>query len=180
MAKAPSIGPHLTRVAGKTVAALRKAKLSVVTAESCTAGLIAASLSLGDGASDVLAGGFTTYTKEQKAAALGVKKTLMADEGCVNAACVRAMASGALKHSKADIALAVSGVLGPKPDEDGNPVGLVFFCCQRRGRKADVIHKAFGFTPHDDLRAKTVLEALRLIRRTAGPRATRQKLSASS
>jgi nicotinamide-nucleotide amidase len=167
MAKAPSIGPHLTRVAGKTVAALRKGKLSVVTAESCTAGLIAASLSLGDGASDVLEGGFTTYTKTQKAAALGVRKALMSTKGCVNEACVRAMASGALKHSKADVALAVSGVLGPEPDEDGNPVGLIYFCCQRRGRRAAVSHQTFGFAPHDALRTRAVLEALRLIKEAA-------------
>src|ERR1700710_1019770 len=124
MAKAAAIGPHLSRVAGRTVAALRRRKLCAVTAESCTAGLIAAALSLGDGASDVLEGGFVTYTKEQKAAALGVRMPMMAKQGCVNPDCVRAMAAGALKHSAADIALAVSGVLGPEPDEDGNPVGL--------------------------------------------------------
>ncbi len=118
MSKTASIGPHLTRVAGRTVAALHKRKLSLVTAESCTAGLIAASLSLGIGAGDVLEGGFTTYTKEQKAAALGVKKRAMDRRGCINADCVTAMAAGALKRSKADIAIAVSGVLGPEPDDD--------------------------------------------------------------
>jgi PncC family amidohydrolase len=164
MAEVPSIGPHLTRVAGRTVAALHKKKLSVVTAESCTAGLIAASLSLGEGAGDVLEGGFTTYTKEQKAAALGVKKRDMEREGCVNSRCVRTMAAGALKRSKADIAIAVSGVLGPKPDEDGNAVGLVYFCCQRRGRRPNIIRREYGFEPHDELLAKTVLEALRLVR----------------
>jgi nicotinamide-nucleotide amidase len=180
MAKAPSIGPHLSRVAGRTVAALRRKGLTVVTAESCTAGLIAASLSLGNGASDVLEGGFITYTKDQKSTALGVKMPMMAKQGCINADCVRAMAAGALRHSKADIALAVSGVLGPQPDDDGNPVGLVYFCWQKRGRKAAVVRKAFGFAPHDALRAKTVLEGLRLIRAMAGPRATRGKLNASS
>jgi nicotinamide-nucleotide amidase len=171
MAKAASIGPHLTRAAGKTVAALKRRKLSVITAESCTAGLIAACLSLGDGASDVLEGGFTTYTKEQKSAALGVAKRLMATKGCVNAACVRAMAAGAFKRSKANIALAVSGVMGPRPDEDGNPVGLVYFCCHRRGKTPKVTREAFGFAPHDELRAATVLEALRLIRYAARSRA---------
>ena len=78
MVRTPSIGPHLSRAAGRTVSALKKKRLTVVTAESCTAGRIAASLSLGDGASDVLEGGFTTYTKEQKAAALGVGKSLIA------------------------------------------------------------------------------------------------------
>jgi nicotinamide-nucleotide amidase len=166
-ARPASIGANLARAAGRTVAALKRRKLTLATAESCTAGLVGAALSLGDGASDVLEGGFITYTKDQKHVALGVRRGLMQKKGCVNAGCVAAMTDGALKRSKADMAVAVSGVLGPKPDEDGNPVGLVYFCVQRRGRKPLASYKAFGFAPHDELRAKTVLHALRLVRHEA-------------
>jgi nicotinamide-nucleotide amidase len=167
MAHAPTIAHELVQRAGHTIKALATRKLSVITAESCTAGLIAAALSRGDGASDVLEGGFVVYTKGHKAAALGVDAGCMDEEGCVTEAVVRQMAEGALARSSADIALAVSGVLGPEPDQDGNPVGLVYFCCVRRGSAPHVVREEYPAAPHDELRRTAVLEGLRLIEAAA-------------
>src|SRR4051794_26738308 len=101
-----SIDKYLVAKAGAAMRKLRTAKRSLVTAESCTAGLIASALSHCEGASDMLEGGFVTYTKAQKSRALGVSKTRLAKQGSVTAQVAQAMARGALKHSRADIALA--------------------------------------------------------------------------
>lgn len=159
----PCVDPELVSRASRVIEKLKQEKLTIVTAESCTAGLIAASLSLADGAGDVLHGGFVTYTKANKIAALGVDEELLAREGSVTAQVVRQLASGALARSPADLALSVSGVLGPSPDEDGNPVGLVYFCCQKRGRDPVHLRKDYGSRPHDQLRRQTVLNALDII-----------------
>lgn len=145
------------------VEALKDRGLTIITAESCTAGLISAALSLADGAGDVLHGGFVTYTKANKAMALGVDAEILAREGSVNARVVQDLCEGALARSPADLALAISGVLGPSPDEDGNPVGLIYFCCLRRGGEPSHRRKDYGAQPHNVLRRAAVLEAFDII-----------------
>jgi nicotinamide-nucleotide amidase len=142
---------------------LSKRQLSIVTAESCTAGLIAAVLSEADGASVCLHGGFVTYTKAHKSAALGIPAELLASRGSVNDAVVRAMAEGALARSPARLSVAVTGVLGPEEDEDGNPVGLIFFACCMRGQSPKVVEKRFPPADADSLREAAVIAALDLI-----------------
>jgi len=161
----PCIDRALVARASAVVSQLKTLGLTVVAAESCTAGLIAAALSQGDGASDVLHGGFVTYTKANKVAALGVDADLLEREGSVNAAVVRQLACGALDRSPADLAIAVSGVLGPEPDEDGNPVGLVYFACSRRGAEPEILRRDYGGKPSDTLRRTAVEEALALVAR---------------
>ncbi len=142
---------------------LRAHDLTVVTAESCTAGLIAALLSKPEGASDVLHGGFVTYSKPQKSRVLGVPAALLKRDGSVTAKVASEMATGALRRSPADIALAVTGVLGPAPDEDGNPVGLVYFACARRGRELRALRRQFARRDHDTLCASTIRQAFDLL-----------------
>jgi nicotinamide-nucleotide amidase len=138
-------------------------QLSVVTAESCTAGLVAAVLSTAEGASEFLHGGFVTYTKAQKTAALGIPANLLSSRGAVNEEVARRMALGALDRSAASIALSVTGVLGPEPDEDGNPVGLVFFACCMRGQDAKVMKRQFSSEDTDTLRRNVVMAVLDLV-----------------
>jgi nicotinamide-nucleotide amidase len=157
----------LTDKASETLRILRDQELTAITAESCTAGLLSAVLSHGEGASSLLHGGFVTYTKANKAQALGVAADEMRVAGTVNAEVALQMAAGALEHSPADIAIAVTGVLGPDPDEDGNPVGLVYYCCQRRGQKGFVESKDYGTMPHHHLLHVTVMDALTLLERCA-------------
>lgn len=161
-----SISPRLVRRAGELTALLRLKKKTLITAESCTGGLIAAALSQTDGASDVLEGGFVTYTKAQKTRSLGVGATVLKRNGAVAGEIARRMALGALKRSRAKIALAVTGVLGPKPDDDGNPVGLVFFACAKSRGKVEVLRQRFDRCSHDRLRSLTVLIALDMVERT--------------
>lgn len=142
---------------------LKRAGKTVVTAESCTAGLIAAVLSQAGDAGEVLHGSFVTYTKGNKTAALGVPAGLLDEKGSVNEEVAVAMAEGALTRSPADVALAVTGVLGPEPDEDGNPVGLVYLCCVSRHTKPAVLHEALGRADPDLLRRKIVTAALDLL-----------------
>lgn len=165
-----TIDRFLISKANTALRRLKKAGLSVVTAESCTAGLIAAVLARGIGASDILHGGFVAYTKKQKKRGLGVSLPLLKKEGSVTAAVSEAMAKGALKRSEADIAIAVTGVLGPTCDEDGNPVGLVFISCARKGGSVVTREKHYGRQAHDRLRKRTVIEALELLRACAKAR----------
>jgi nicotinamide-nucleotide amidase len=162
-----SIDAELVRVAERVVLVLSDRNFSIVTAESCTAGLIAAALSLAEGASTWLHGGFVTYTKEQKTAALGVSAQLLATLGSVNSEVVQEMAAGALARSPATMSLAVTGVLGPEKDEDGNPVGLVFFGCCKRGQSTQVVEKRFPSVDADRLRRTVVVAALELVEKVA-------------
>ena len=119
----------------RAVEALERAKcagLRVVTAESCTGGLIATVLSEAPGAAEYLDGGFVTYTPEQKCTALKLDPKLIEQYGAVSAQVADAMARAALDCSQADIAVSVTGVAGPEPDERGNPVGLVYLACARK------------------------------------------------
>lgn len=143
--------------------ALRLASLSVVTAESCTAGLIAAILSHAQQASASLHGGFVAYTKENKSMVLGVDRGLLESRGSVNQEVARQMARGALDRSPANVAVSVTGVLGPDPDEDGNPPGLVCFAVCRDGREPVVTERRFELAEPDEVRRAVVLYALELL-----------------
>jgi nicotinamide-nucleotide amidase len=159
----PLIDDLLKRRAKRTVAALKTNKLTVVTAESCTAGLLAACLSKPDGAGDVLHGGFVCYSKEQKNIALGVSLDLLKERSAVSPEVVETMAKGALHRSPADMAVAISGVLGPNPDEDNNPIGLVYICLLRRDHAAQIVRKEFGSRAHDQVCALTLQDAFDLL-----------------
>ena len=157
------MAPGLVRRAHEIVRLLKRKKLRIVTAESCTGGLIAAALSQAPGAAEVLEGGFVTYSKAQKSTALGVNRAQLTRHGAVTAAVARRMAEGALARSAAQVAIAVTGVLGPKVDEDGNPVGLVYFGCARRRARTQVVEHHFPRLSYGRLRIVAVMTAFALI-----------------
>jgi nicotinamide-nucleotide amidase len=169
------LDPRLVAKADRIVRLLRCGGLTIVTAESCTAGLISAALSEGEGAADCLHGSFVAYTKANKSRALGVPADLLRRRGAVNGAVARALAKGALARSPADIAIAVTGVLGPRSDEDGNPVGLVYFCLAARGGTAPVLRRQFRKQPHDRLRFRATATALDMIGRSLARRGSRSR-----
>jgi nicotinamide-nucleotide amidase len=105
----------------------------IVTAESCTAGMLAVRLTDRAGASDYVAGGVVAYANEAKVALLGVDPTLIADHGAVSAEVAEAMAAGALDRFGADTAVAITGVAGPGGGTEEKPVGTVWFCVTLRG-----------------------------------------------
>ena len=142
--------------AERVVALAKSKKLTLLTVESCTAGALACALADAEGAGDVLHGAFVVYTKEHKCAAVGVPIELIEKHTAVSAPVVKAMALGGIERSPADIAMAITCVAGPEPDEDGNPVGLIFVAAANRegrlleerldlsGAKVSICHKAMG------------------------------------
>ncbi|MDO8277324.1 MAG: CinA family protein [Burkholderiaceae bacterium] len=107
--------------------ALLRKGLKLVTAESCTGGLISAACIELAGSSTWFERGFVTYSNAAKAEALGVDAALIASQGSVSEAVARAMAQGALAHSRAQVAVAVTGVAGPTGGSAAKPVGTVWF-----------------------------------------------------
>lgn len=114
-------------------AALRGAKLLLATAESCTGGLIAAACTELAGSSDWFERGFVTYSNAAKSESIGVSPDLIAAHGAVSAEVARAMAAGALAHSRAHFAVAVTGIAGPTGGTPAKPVGTVWLATARRG-----------------------------------------------
>src|SRR6185312_13447885 len=100
----------------------RAAKLRLATAESCTGGLVAASLTAIAGSSDVVERGFVTYSNEAKTELLGVPAPLIAAHGAVSAEVALAMAEGALAHAPVDLAVSITGIAGPGGATPGKPV----------------------------------------------------------
>jgi len=141
--------------------------LKIVTAESCTGGLIAASLTEIPGSSDVFERGFVTYSNEAKTELREVSASLIADPGAVSEPVARAMAEGALAQSRADIALAVTGIAGPGGGSADKPVGLVFIGTAKKGEPTVVERHVF---PGDraGIRQATVRRALELLLNLAG------------
>jgi nicotinamide-nucleotide amidase len=142
-------------------------ELRVVTAESCTGGLIATVLSEAPGAADYFDGAFVCYTADHKCAALGVDPKLIERCGVVSRQVAIAMANGALAHSDADLAVAVTGVAGPERDEDGNPVGLVYLACVRRGGDSVCVKQNFADIGRSKIRYRAAGKALTLLAEVA-------------
>ncbi len=147
--------------------AARAAGMKIATAESCTGGLIAASLTEIPGSSDVFERGFVTYSNEAKTEMLGVPAGLIAAPGAVSEPTARAMAKGALAHSRADIAVAVTGIAGPDGGSPEKPVGLVFIGAAGKGNPTVVERHIF---PGDraEIRRATAMRALEIMLRFVG------------
>jgi nicotinamide-nucleotide amidase len=140
----------------------------VTTAESCTGGWIAKSLTDIAGSSQWFVDGFVTYSDESKRRRLGVPRSVLDSRGAVSEATVRAMARGALERSRAKIAVAVTGIAGPGGAVRGKPVGTVWLgWASRRGRTIRVATQLRNFRgDRDAVRRKTVRAALEgLLRR---------------
>ena len=153
----------------RAVEALKRAKCAgfrVVTA-NLHGGLIATVLSEAPGAAEYLDGGFVTYTPEQKCTALKLDPKLIEQYGAVSAQVADAMARGALDCSQADIAVSVTGVAGPEPDERGNPVGLVYLACARKAGSCVGVKREFGDIGRSRIRYQAASDALGLIARLA-------------
>ena len=124
-------------LAARVVAENAEAGRKVVTAESCTGGLVAGAITEIAGSSSVLDRGFVTYSNEAKMEALGVAQDIIETFGAVSIACVWAMAQGALERSNADVAVAVSGVAGPGGGTQLKPVGTVVFARVTRNSEGE-------------------------------------------
>lgn len=140
--------------------------LRLATAESCTGGLIAATLTAIAGSSDVLDRGFVTYSNAAKTEMLGVPAELIASVGAVSEAVAARMAEGAVARSAADIAVSVTGVAGPGGGSAEKPVGLVWFGIASRDRPTGTARHVL---PGDraEVRRRSVALALQIMRDAA-------------
>ncbi|WP_273783288.1 CinA family protein [Bartonella sp. AU15XJBT] len=143
--------------------ACRQKGLLLTTVESCTGGLIAASLTNIAGSSDVLDCGFVVYSNESKTRLVSVCAELIKTYGAVSKEVALAMAEGGLKHSQADIAVSVTGIAGPGGASLNKPVGLVH--CAVAYKNHSPLHKEmhFGHLDRKTIRHATVENAFQMI-----------------
>ncbi len=158
--------PETLALAERVLDANRAAGRTVATAESCTGGMVSGALTEIAGSSDVVERGFVTYSNEAKTQMLGVAVELIETFGAVSIAVAWAMAQGALRHSSADIAVAITGVAGPGGGSPEKPVGTVVFARAVRGEDpknivADI--KQFGDLGRSEIRVQAVRCALELL-----------------
>ncbi len=141
---------------------LSASKQMIVTAESCTGGLIAAALTDIPGSSEAVHGGFVTYANSAKERMIGVPASLIEKHGAVSEEVARAMAEGARRTAGADVAIAVTGVAGPGGGTATKPVGLVHLACATaEGTRMRV--ERFGDIGRQQVREASVVAALELI-----------------
>ena len=141
----------------------RARKLTIATAESCTGGLVAATLTEIPGSSNVFERGFVTYSDAAKAAMLGVPTLVLARFGAVSRETAEAMAQGALAHSPADLAVSITGIAGPGGGSPGKPVGLVHFAAAAHGGRLMHQECKFGDIGRAHVRQVSVLQALTML-----------------
>ena len=137
----------------------------LVVAESCTGGLVAAALTEIAGSSAVLDRGFVTYSNQAKQESLSVSSDIIETFGAVSIACVWAMAQGAIRHSGADVAVAISGIAGPDGGSEQKPVGTVVFaraCRTGDGEPEGEMRHLDGRT-RSEIRHQATLVALELL-----------------
>ncbi len=156
--------PDLVTDARRLLVELRAASLMLVTAESCTGGLIAGLLTEIPGSSDVLERGYVTYSNRAKITMLGVDPALIDRFGAVSEPVARAMAEGALIHSEARISIAVTGIAGPDGGRPDKPVGLVHLAVARSGAETRHATHRFEDRGRTDVRLAAVAAAIALLR----------------
>ncbi len=154
------------QAAARLIATCRTRGLKVATAESCTGGLVAGALTDIAGSSDVLERGFVTYSNAAKVSMLAVPQATLDAHGAVSRETAEAMAEGALAHSDADLAVALTGIAGPGGGTAQKPVGLVHFAAARRGSLAQR-ERRYGDIGRDEVRRRSVLEALAMLEELA-------------
>jgi nicotinamide-nucleotide amidase len=155
--------PEMTNRAATLLDAYRDKGLKIATAESCTGGLVAALLTEISGSSSVMERGFVTYSNEAKIELIGVPAELIAAHGAVSEPVARAMAEGALAHSRADVAVGITGVAGPTGGTATKPVGLVHFGLARRGAATIHLERRYGDLGREIVRRRAVEDALALL-----------------
>ena len=152
--------------AKEVVEANRKLGRTVAVAESCTGGLVCAALTEIAGASDIFEAGYVTYSNAAKIDDLGVSEEVVETFGAVSVATAWAMARGALSASKADVAVAITGIAGPGGGTPAKPVGTVVFARAERGADPSQIvadQKLFDEKDRAGVRLQAALCALELL-----------------
>lgn len=141
----------------------KRKNLTVATAESCTAGLVAGTLTEIPGVSSILDRGFITYSNQAKQDMIGVSAATLDAHGAVSRQTAEEMARGALAHAPVDLAVSVTGIAGPDGGSAEKPVGLVHFGAAARSGKLVHAEKRFGNLGRSEIRKLSVLQAFRML-----------------
>lgn len=153
---------EIEELAYNVVTAYARKGKKIVTAESCTGGLIAGALTAIPGSSDVFERGFATYSYDSKSDVLGVLPETIKMCGAVSTQVAEAMAKGALEYSLADCAISVTGIAGPGGGTDQKPVGLVYFGLATK--EGSLFHVQGNFSgDRNQVREQTVIEGLKIL-----------------
>jgi nicotinamide-nucleotide amidase len=161
------INPALTAKARLLLDLCRERKLKLTTAESCTGGLVAATLTDIPGSSDVLDRAFVTYSNAAKQTMLGVSAAMLERFGAVSRETAEAMARGALAHAPVHLAVSITGIAGPGGAVPGKPVGLVHFAACSRTRRLVYQEQQFGDIGRTQVREASVAVALAMLHELA-------------
>ena len=156
---------ELLKLAEDVLARARAQGLHIATAESCTGGLIGAALTEIAGSSDVFERGFIVYSNRAKTGLLGVPEQIIKEHGAVSEAVARGMAEGALRHSKADIAIAATGIAGPGGGTPEKPVGLVYLGIALKAKHDSYALKNNFTGDRTEVRLQTVETALMTLKK---------------
>ena len=162
------IDAQIREAATRVLELCRARGLHVASAESCTGGLVAAALTEIPGSSDVVDRGFVTYSDDAKRAMLGVPAATLKRYGAVSAQTAKAMAAGALKNSRADLAVSITGIAGPGGGSKQKPAGLVYFAAASRDGRRIARKRLYGDIGRRQVRLRSVAEALALLQLLAG------------
>lgn len=154
-ATAPDPGKQIIKI-------LAEKQQTIVTAESCTGGMIAAALTDIPGASAAVYGGYVTYANAAKSRMIHVQARIIRDYGAVSNQVARAMADGARNTARADFAVAVTGIAGPDGGSEKKPIGLVYVAVSSELATVVIEHR-FGDLGRDEVRKASVKAALELV-----------------
>ena len=151
----------------RLLAAARAKGVLIATAESCTGGMVSAAITDVPGSSDIFERGFVTYSNAAKETMLGVRAETLATHGAVSEEVAREMAEGALAHSRASLAVAITGIAGPGGSEH-KPEGRVCFALARKGQPTVTQTREFGAPGRATVRARSTEHALDLLLSSLG------------
>ena len=157
------VDQELTEAAHSLLDLCRRKRLMLAAAESCTGGLVAATLTEIPGSSDVFERGFVTYSNEAKRVMLGVTPMTLAKHGAVSRETAEAMATGVLAHAPVDLAVSITGIAGPGGAVPGKPVGLVYLAAASRSGRLIQHERKYGGIGRAQVRRACVIEALAML-----------------
>ena len=157
----------IIEAAKQLLAICKRKNLLVATAESCTAGLVAGTLTEIPGVSSILDRGYITYSNQSKHEMLGVPEAVLERHGAVSRETAEAMVRGVLGHSRVHLAVSVTGVAGPDGGTKEKPVGLVHFAAATRSGKLVHAEKRYGDVGRSRIRKESVLQAFRMLHKLA-------------
>lgn len=163
MTDQPRSDPEMQEAAERVIELCRARNYTLATAESCTGGLVAVTLTDIPGSSDVFDRGIITYSNEAKHKLLGVPTALLKEYGAVSAPVAKAMAQGVIAATDTQVGLSVTGVAGPGGGTDEKPVGLVFIGSAIAGGEHHVRECRFGNLGRSEVRRRSVIAVFALV-----------------